>query len=73
MVYMDLIQKLEKRFGFREPHPGPSLAVRPWRYLFHLPSRIAPKGGSKYGLIIMPIYIVSKKKEWRRRINRIGF
>jgi hypothetical protein len=106
MVYMDLIQKLEKRFGFRElpetaqvqfnnarqtpdelledwadrvlslatrafrdyffplcrqyfpqilicnpispycAHPGLSLAVRPWRYLFHLPSRITPKGGS---------------------------
>jgi hypothetical protein len=27
--------------------------MRPWRHLFHLPSRITPKGGSKYGLIIM--------------------
>jgi hypothetical protein len=33
--------------------PGLSPVVRPWRYLFHLPSRITPKGGPKYSLIIM--------------------
>ena len=34
-------------------HPGLSPVVRPWRYLFHLPSRITPKGDPKYSLIIM--------------------
>jgi hypothetical protein len=34
-------------------NPGFSPVVRPWRYLLHFPSRITPKGGPKYSLIIM--------------------
>jgi hypothetical protein len=63
MVYMDLIQKLEKRFGFRElpetaqvqfnnARQTPDELLEDWAdRVLSLATR--PKGGSKYGLIIM--------------------
>jgi hypothetical protein len=38
-------------------------------YLFHLPSRITPKGGSKYGLIIMlePPHLINSLLYGRRQ------